>query len=123
MLDSEALFITFAETLHRYPGGLSGLAKSQHLSYSTLRRIRDTAFGQVPRHHLRTLATAGAWDGVPGMNGLGDDAREARLMKLYRRAKRYPECGHSVCSQHFIETGITACIELSSRRRGLLLPL
>lgn len=27
------------------------------------------------------------------------------------RARSGPRCGHSVCSQHFIDTGATACVE------------
>lgn len=115
-----ARFVTFAELLRAYPGGLRGLAEAIGASHSTLRRIRDTAFATLPRRHLRQLATVGGWTEVVGMNRLDHRRREARLVWHYRRARRYPECGHSVCSQHFIDTGITACIEAASRRAGLL---
>lgn len=120
-IDEGALFMTFAGTLCGYPGGLPALAMELSISPSTLRRIRDTAFAAMPRHHLRRLAAATTWNEVPGMRGLDLRQRGARLMRLYQQACRYPECGHSICSQHFIETGKTACIERSSRRAGLQL--
>jgi hypothetical protein len=112
--------LTFAETLLAYPGGLPALANAAGVSGATLRRTRDTAFAKAPLRHLQRLAAAPGWQLVAGMSVLAPAERLAHLLTMYGRARRYPECGHSACSQHFIDTGITACIRRSHRTRHLV---
>lgn len=62
---------------------------------------------------------------MPSSRNRSQQKQPSRKAKTRSRRKspqrpRSPECGHSVCSNYYIETGSRECIEAESRRLGWL---
>lgn len=76
-----------AETLERYPGGLSGLQRSTGVAYSTLRRLKLLEQKRTPWRILHAISKAKGWRTFPHLAALSAYQRASYFAGLWRCAK------------------------------------
>jgi len=97
-------------------------AESGRWSYVLNARTRQAAIANARRHFLRDAGThtnpvvvpeetiTGLLPGKPVVNDLRKPSRDPKLGDRPRAVKG-PRCGHSICSQNYIDTGETRCVQ------------